>query len=102
MDEIIKELAKKYNMTQGAIRAIIESPFRFIDNNIEKRTWENYNLDGLGKIVVKKRFGTKEECDKTFVEQQEARRLKNENRRNSRGLEEPNVGQSSSGEDSQE
>lgn len=102
MDEIIKELAKKYNMTQGAIRAIIESPFRFIDQNIEKRTWENYNLDGLGKIVVKKRFGTKEECDKTYQEKLDRRKLINESRRNSGGLEEPNVGQSSSREDSQE
>jgi len=102
MDEIIKELAKKYNMTQGAIRAIIESPFRFIEQNIEKRTWENYNLDGLGKIVVKKRFGDKENCDKLYDAKIKTRDQKNESRRNSRRLEEPNVGQPSSGEDSQE
>lgn len=57
-DTIVKELAKKYKMSQDDIITIVDSPFNFLAsvmNNINKRdinTYKNVKIPFLGKFFV--------------------------------------------------
>ncbi len=100
MDEIIKELAKKYGLTQAVIRSIVESPSRFIHDEMEKNTWKNFYLEGLGKIVIKRKY--EDNVEELYAERLEKLNQARENRKYSRRLEKPNLGQSPSREDSKD
>lgn len=54
MEKIIKDLSTKYDLPETAVRAIIESSFRFISQEIRKGEGKNFNLPGLCKFVVKR------------------------------------------------
>lgn len=100
MDEIIKHLAKKYNLSLSAIRAITESPSRFIYDELKKDEFKNYNLEGLGKFIIKARYRTNAKEEHLKIENKRIKRR--EDRRNSRGVDKPSLGQSGSGSNSQE
>ena len=57
-DTIVKELAKKYKMSQDDIITIVDSPFNFLAsvmNNINKKdinTYKNVKIPFLGKFFV--------------------------------------------------
>lgn len=57
-DTIVKELAKKYKMSQDDIITIVDSPFNFlasIMNNIDRKninTYKNVKIPYLGKFFV--------------------------------------------------
>ena len=57
-DTIVKELAKKYKISQDDIITIVDSPFNFLAsvmNNINKRdinTYKNVKIPFLGKFFV--------------------------------------------------
>ena len=52
MEEIIEILAKKYNMPKGQIRAICESPFRFVVENMRQRSLKTINFLNFGKFAI--------------------------------------------------
>lgn len=54
MDKLIKELAKKYSLSEFRIELIIKSQFRLLKNNIEKGDFESTRLKHLGMFTVKK------------------------------------------------
>lgn len=52
MEEIITQLAKKYNLPKGQIRAICESPFRFLVENMRQRSLKTINFLNFGKFAI--------------------------------------------------
>ncbi len=52
MEEIIEILSIKYNLPKAAIRAVCESPFRFLAENMRERKMDIICFMGLGKFVV--------------------------------------------------
>lgn len=101
MEEIIKILAKKYNLSEVAISAIVESPFRFMDETLNNEDFQGFNFEGLGKLLVKKTVGPD---PKTYYQELVSKRkaLNAKSKKHSRGVEESNLGHSSSGGDSQD
>ncbi len=51
-EEIIKKLVKKYNLPAYHIEIVIESPFRFMTENLEKRSLGGFRLKHFGKIII--------------------------------------------------
>ena len=54
MDEIIKKLSKKYNLSLVEVEQIVTSQFRFIKRTIEDGDFKNVRLKHLGLFTVKK------------------------------------------------
>ncbi len=52
MERIIKELSEKYNLPKVAIKAIIESPFKFMAESMRNSENKNFAFIYLGKFVV--------------------------------------------------
>jgi nucleoid DNA-binding protein len=52
MEEIIELLHKKYNLPKAAIRAICESPFKFVTENMRQRTLKTIQLKFFGKYAI--------------------------------------------------
>ena len=88
MEEIIDYLCKKHNMSKAAMRAVLESPFRFIAGEIRTEQCNNINVIGLGKFVVKTRYKEPENLKK-FLD-----KYGTKNKRNSGRVEKPDVGES--------
>lgn len=55
MEKIIQELSEKYNLPKGAIRAIIESPFRCMTDSMRKKEYKNFFFMYIGKFIVSRR-----------------------------------------------
>jgi len=100
MDEIIKILATKYGLTQTAVKAIIESPSRFIFDELKKEEFKNYNFEGFGKLIVKAKY--RNTAREEFKIKKDKRDKNRENRRNLRRMEKSDLGRQGSGGDSQE
>ena len=54
MDKIIKELAKKYNISEFKVDLIIKSQFGLLKSAIESGDFESVRLKHLGIFTVKK------------------------------------------------
>lgn len=52
MEEIINEIARKYNLSKTNARIICESPFRFLSEVIRDGQYRNINFTGFGKFAV--------------------------------------------------
>lgn len=52
IDLIIKDLAKKYNLTEASVNRIIDSQFRFLRDEIESRQLNPIMLTHIGKWYV--------------------------------------------------
>lgn len=55
-DEIIKQLSDKYDYPEFAIRAVIESPFRFLRDTIRSGSLECVLIHHFGKFAVSRRI----------------------------------------------
>ncbi len=54
MDQLIKKLAKKYNLSEFKIELIIKSQFGLLKKVIENGDFESSRLKHLGMFTVKK------------------------------------------------
>jgi len=88
MEDIIDYLCKKHGISKTAMKAITESPFRFISEEMRSGEFKNFNVIGLGKFALKSKFKDPE------VLEEFKKRYNVKNRSNSRRLEEPGVGES--------
>jgi nucleoid DNA-binding protein len=52
MERLTKRLSEKYNIPEYHIKAIIETPFRLLSEEMENRTLKGIQLKGLGKICI--------------------------------------------------
>lgn len=86
MEDIIDYLCKKHNMSKTAMRAVTESPFRFIAEEIRSGEFKNFNVIGLGKFALKTKFK-----DPANLEEFK-KRYHVKDRRNPGGLEESGLG----------
>jgi len=96
MEDIIDYLCNKYNMSKTAMKAVCESPFRFISDEMRTGEFKNFNLMGLGKIALKTKYKDEEKLEEF------KKRYHVKNRRNSGGMEKPGMGEPSDRKDSQE
>lgn len=87
MEDIIDYLCNKYGMSRTAMKAVTESPFRFISEEMKSGSFKNFNVIGLGKFALKTRYKN-EELLNDF-----RRKYGIKDRRNPGGLEEPGVGE---------
>lgn len=53
LSPIIEQLAKKHEMTKGAVTLIVNSQFSFINEVIRSKEYKSVILTKLGKIAVK-------------------------------------------------
>lgn len=88
MEEIIDYLCKKHNMSKTAVKAIVESPFRFIAEEIRKEECKNVNVIGLGKFVLRPKYKDPENLNQ-FLE-----KYGSKSKRNIGGVEESGLGES--------
>jgi nucleoid DNA-binding protein len=54
MDEIIKKLAKKYDLSPFEVEHIVKSQFRFVKETMEAGDFKSVRLKHLGLFTVKK------------------------------------------------
>ena len=54
MEQLIKKLAKKYNLSEFKMELIIKSQFGLLKNVIENGEFESARLKHLGMFTVKK------------------------------------------------
>ena len=54
MEEIVKKLAKKYNLTEFQVEHIVKTQFRFVKGVIEEGEFKSVRLKHLGLFTVKK------------------------------------------------
>tara|TARA_R100001244_G_C5102368_1_gene119130 strand:+ start:263 stop:496 length:234 start_codon:yes stop_codon:yes gene_type:complete len=54
MDQVIKDLAKKYKISVFEVEQIIKSQFSFVKNVIEQGDFKSVRLKHLGLFTVKK------------------------------------------------
>lgn len=88
MEDLIEYLANKYGMSKVAIRAIVESPFRFTAEQMRTAEMKNFNMIGLGKFVLKNKYNTEEKRNQIFEKNH------GKNKRDTGGLEESGLGKS--------
>lgn len=53
MDDIIKALAKKYNLSVAAAKAICESPFKMASEKVWEGEIKTFYFPGFGKLAIK-------------------------------------------------
>ena len=87
MEDIIDYLCNKYGMSRTAMKAVTESPFRFISEEMKSGSFKNFNVIGLGKFALKTRYKN-EELLNDFKKKYGIK-----DRRCPGGLEEPGVGE---------
>lgn len=75
-------------MSKTAMKAILESPFRFIAEEMRSEECKNVNVIGLGKFLLKTKYKNPENLNQ-FLE-----KYGSKNKRNSGRLEEPGLGRS--------
>tara|TARA_R110000868_G_scaffold14414_2_gene67055 strand:+ start:47181 stop:47483 length:303 start_codon:yes stop_codon:yes gene_type:complete len=63
IEEIIAKLSLKYNLPKTAIRAICESPFRLLSDNVRNKTLKGVNFKHLGKFAVHENYKAKVKAD---------------------------------------
>lgn len=51
-EEIITKLSEKYNLPEYKIKAIIESPFRLMSDELEKKSLKNFHIKFFGKFAM--------------------------------------------------
>lgn len=74
IDDIIKQLSKKYGLSELEIERIVDTQFKCLENNIRARGKQSVNMMYLGKFKPSKfflnnydklhKYKTKEEYDK--------------------------------------
>ena len=96
MEDIIDILCKKYNLSKAQTRAIVESPFKFTTDKWRARDLGTVKFKYLGKFGVhpNKKKWIQENLAEVWKERDEQREQKKQDRRNSRGLEKPDLGES--------
>jgi hypothetical protein len=87
MEDIIEYLCQKHGMSKTAMKAVCESPFRFISEEMKTGSFKNFNVIGLGKFALKTKYKN-EELLNDF-----RRKYGIKDQRDSGGLEEPGVGE---------
>lgn len=87
MEDIIDYLCKKHGMSKTAMKAITESPFRFIAEEMRSGEFKNFNMIGLGKFVLKSKYKNQELLEEF------KNRYHVKNRRDTGRLEEPGLGE---------
>jgi hypothetical protein len=68
MEDIIEELCNKYGMSKTAMKAVCESPFRFMSEEIRNGNTKNFNFLGLGKFGIKTRYKNDQERLNKLIE----------------------------------
>lgn len=53
MEEIIAKLSIKYKLPKAAIRAICDSPFRVLSENVKGNTLNGVNFNYIGKFAIR-------------------------------------------------
>jgi len=96
MEDIIDYLCNKYGMSKTAMKAVTESPFRFIAEEMRSGEFKNFNVIGLGKFALKTKYK-----DQANLEEFKTK-YHVKDRRHSRGVEKPGMGRPRDREDSQE
>lgn len=94
MEDIIEHLCNKYGISKVGMKAICESPFRFIAEEMRSGEFKNFNVMGLGKFGLKTKYKDVKNLNE-FTEKYGI-----QNKRDSGGVEESDLGRPSSGADS--
>lgn len=89
MEDIINYLCNKHGMSRVAIKAICDSPFRFISEEMRSGEFKNFNMLGLGKFAVKSKYKDPQALEEFKIKHNV------KNRRDSGRLEEPGLERSS-------
>lgn len=87
MEDIIDYLCNKHGISKTAMKAIVESPFRFISEEMRSGEFKNFNVIGLGKFALKSKFK-----DPAVLEEFK-KRYHVKNRRDTGGVEKPDLGE---------
>lgn len=93
MEDIIEYLCNKYGISKVGMKAICESPFRFIAEEMRSGEFKNFNMMGLGKFGLK----TKYKEDETLKEFTDKYGI--QNKRSAGGVEESDLGRPTGGAD---
>jgi hypothetical protein len=88
MEDIIDYLCKKHGMSRVAMKAICESPFRFIAEEMRSGEFKNFNVIGLGKFALKSKYKIEENLEE-FKKKNETK-----SKRSTGGVEESDLGES--------
>lgn len=54
IEDVIHQLHLKYNLPKGAIRAIVDSPFRCLTDSLRAKEFKNFLFVNFGKFCVSK------------------------------------------------
>lgn len=86
MEDIIDYLCKKHNISKTAMRAICDSPFKFIAEEVRSNEFKNINVIGLGKFALKTKYKDPENLQE-FLDKNGFK-----SKTNTGGLEKPDLG----------
>ena len=91
MEDIIEFLCNKYGVSKVGMKAICESPFRFIAEEMRSGEFKNFNVIGLGKFGMKPKYKTDEALTEFTT------KYGIQNKRSAGGMEKPDLGGSPGG-----
>jgi len=95
MEDLIDILCKKHNLSKAQIKAIVESPFKFMVENWRNRDLGTTNFKYLGKFGVhpNKKKWIQENLTEVWKERDELRKQAKQDKSDSGGLDKSGMAQ---------